>query len=125
MQYVGLAINFKQRFRIYKSDIKTNKDRCGTVYFLCIYIYICILWPHGRESLALFLDYINTIDPTEKIKFTMEVAEPGNYLELLDLKLTWENGKIMVDVHSKPTNLVHVRITYCMLSQEKYKQHFT
>ena len=29
-QYVGSAINFKQRFRIHKSDIKTNKDRCGT-----------------------------------------------------------------------------------------------
>ena len=29
-QYVGSAINFKQRFRIHKSDIKTNKYRCGT-----------------------------------------------------------------------------------------------
>ena len=29
-QYVGSAINFKQIFRIHKSDIKTNKDRCGT-----------------------------------------------------------------------------------------------
>ena len=29
-RYVGSAINFKQRFRIRKSDIKTNKDRCGT-----------------------------------------------------------------------------------------------
>ena len=29
-QYVGLAINFKQRFRIHKYDIKTNNDRCGT-----------------------------------------------------------------------------------------------
>ena len=29
-QYIGSAINFKQRFRIHKSDIKTNKDRCGT-----------------------------------------------------------------------------------------------
>ena len=29
-QYVGSATNFKNRFRIYKSDIKTNKDRCGT-----------------------------------------------------------------------------------------------
>ena len=29
-QYVGSAINFKQRFRIHKSDIKTNKDRFGT-----------------------------------------------------------------------------------------------
>ena len=29
-QYVGSAINFKRRFRIHKSYIKTNKDRCGT-----------------------------------------------------------------------------------------------
>ena len=29
-QYVRPAVNFKQRFRIHKSDIKTNKDRCGT-----------------------------------------------------------------------------------------------
>ena len=29
-QYVVPAINFKQRFRIHKSDIKTNKDCCGT-----------------------------------------------------------------------------------------------
>ena len=29
-QYVGSAINFKQRFRIHKSDIKINKDHCGT-----------------------------------------------------------------------------------------------
>ena len=27
---VGPSINFKQRFRIHKSDIKTNKDRSGT-----------------------------------------------------------------------------------------------
>ena len=34
----------------------------------------------------------------------MEVAEPGNYLEFLDLKLKWEDGKIAVAVHSKLTN---------------------
>ena len=27
--YVGSAINFKQRFRIHKSDIKPDKDICG------------------------------------------------------------------------------------------------
>ena len=63
-----------------------------------------LLWLHGRESLALLLDYINTLDPREKIKFTMEVAESGIYLELLDLTLKWEDGKIALDVHSKPTN---------------------
>ena len=29
-QYVGSAVNFKNRFRVHKSNIKTNKDRCGT-----------------------------------------------------------------------------------------------
>ena len=29
-QYVGSGTDFKNRFRIHKSDIKTNKDRCGT-----------------------------------------------------------------------------------------------
>ena len=62
------------------------------------------LWPHGRQSLILFLDYINTLDPVDKVKFTMEIAEPGNYLEFLDFKRKWEDGKIAVDVHSKLTN---------------------
>ena len=29
-QYIGSAIDFKPRFRIHKSDIKTKKERCGT-----------------------------------------------------------------------------------------------
>ena len=29
-QYIGSAIDFKARFRIQKSDIKTKKCRCGT-----------------------------------------------------------------------------------------------
>ena len=29
-QYVGSATDFNICFRIHKSDIKTNKDRCGT-----------------------------------------------------------------------------------------------
>ena len=73
-----------------------------------------MLWPNGRKSLVLFLDYINTLDPTQKIRLIMEVAEPDNYLEFLDLKRKWENGKIMVDVHSKPTNsFTYVLPTTC------------
>ena len=42
------------------------------------------------------------------------VAEAGNYLEFLDLKLKWESGKITVDVHSKPTNsFTYVLPTTC------------
>ena len=29
---------------------------------------VFVFWPHGRESLVLFLNYINTLDTTEKIK---------------------------------------------------------
>ena len=29
-QYIGFALNFKQCLRIHKSDIKTNKNHCGT-----------------------------------------------------------------------------------------------
>ena len=39
-QYVRSAINFKQRFRVYKSDIKTNKVRCMNVAVLIINMLI-------------------------------------------------------------------------------------
>ena len=29
-QYIGSATNFESHFREHKSDIKANKDRCGT-----------------------------------------------------------------------------------------------
>ena len=85
-----------------------------------IYHDVFVLWPHGTKLLVLFLDYINTLDPIEKIKFTMEVAEPGNYLEFLDLKLKWENGKIMVDVHSKSSeSFTYILPTTCCLRKSK------
>ena len=36
------------------------------------------LWAYGRQSLVLILDYINTVDPTQKMKFIIEIAEPSN-----------------------------------------------
>ena len=35
-QYIGSAIDFKGRFRIHKSDIKSNKDRYGTASILIV-----------------------------------------------------------------------------------------
>ena len=32
-QYLGSSLDFKSRFRIHKSDIKTKKDRCGTARY--------------------------------------------------------------------------------------------
>ena len=75
---------------------------------------VFVLWPHGRESLVLFLEYINTFDPTKKIRFAMEVAEPGNCLEFLALKLKWEDGKIAVDVHYILNLLTVLRTNYLL-----------
>ena len=66
---------------------------------------VFVLWPHGRESLVLFLEYINTLDPTEKIRFTMEVVH---------LKLKWEDGKIAVDVHYILNLLIVLRTHYLL-----------
>ena len=51
---------------------------------------IFTLWEHGIVTLPLFLDYLNGIDTTGKIKFTMEIAGE-NGLEFLDLILKIAN----------------------------------
>ena len=64
---------------------------------------VFVLREHGTASLSSFLDYLNTMDKTGKIKFTMEIAG-GTGLEFLDLKLKTNEGKIRVDVFAKSTN---------------------
>ena len=64
---------------------------------------IFTLWEHGIDTLPSFLDYLNGIDTTGKIKFTMQIAGE-NGLEFLDLKLKIAEGKIRVDAYAKPTN---------------------
>ena len=58
---------------------------------------------HGPASVFLFLEYLKNIDKTGKIQLTMQVARDDR-LEFLDLKLKTVNGKISVDVLTKPTN---------------------
>ena len=70
------------------------------------------VWTHNINTLPAFLDYLNNIDSTGKIKFTMQIADE-NGLEFLDLKLKMnEKNKITIDVFSKPTN----SFTYVMPS---------
>ena len=47
--------------------------------------------------------YSCSMDKTGKINFTMEIASDKG-LEFLDLKLKIVEGKIRVDVFTKPTN---------------------
>ena len=61
------------------------------------------IWTHGSDTLESFLDYLNQIDSTGKIKFTMQVQDEDG-IEFLDLKLKLENSKIAVDAFAKPSN---------------------
>ena len=64
---------------------------------------VFIVWSHSLDELKTF-HFMNTVDQTKKIQFTMEIAEDS--LELLDLKLKFdiETKHISVDVFSKTTN---------------------
>ena len=73
---------------------------------------VFVVWTHNTAKLPSFLEYLNNIDDTGKIKFTMQIADDGNGLEFLDLKITCLNGKLSVDVYSEPTN----SFTYVMPS---------
>ena len=72
---------------------------------------VFVVWTHGSAVVNLFLDYLNSLDDTGKIKFTMQVTDE-NRLEFLHLKLKIVEEKINVNVYSKPTN----SITYVLPS---------
>ena len=64
---------------------------------------IFVLWEHGTAFLLFFLDYLNTMDKTCKIKFTIEIAGATG-LDIFDLKLKINDDKIRADVYAKFTN---------------------
>ena len=65
---------------------------------------VFIIWPHSLDELKTFFHFMNTVDQTKKIQFTMEIAEDS--LEFLDLKLKFdiETKHISADVFSKTTD---------------------
>ena len=69
-----------------------------------------VVWTHDTAKFPSYLDYLNNIDETGKIEFMMQIADEVNRLESLDLKIKCLNGKLSIDVYSKPTN----NFTYVM-----------
>ena len=65
--------------------------------------YVFVLWEHGAASLSSFLDYLNNMDKTVKIKFTMEIAGDTG-LHFLDLKHKINESKMRLDIFAKSTN---------------------
>ena len=58
---------------------------------------ILTIWTQDSNTSESFLDYLNQIDSTGNIKFTIQVQSDDG-IEFLDLKLKSENSKIAVDV---------------------------
>ena len=57
------------------------------------------------QELHKFLQFMNSIDTSGKIKLTMSIANNNSVLEFLDLRLHInEHNKICVNVYAKPTN---------------------
>ena len=55
------------------------------------------IWTQDSNTSESFLDYLNQIDSTRNIKFTIQVQDDDG-IEFLDLKRKSENSKIAVDV---------------------------
>ena len=71
------------------------------------------IWTHSTDTLESFLDYLNQIASTSKIKFTIQVQDEDG-IEFLDLKLKFKNSKIEVDVFTKPSSsFTYVLPTSC------------
>ena len=65
---------------------------------------IFIVWSHSIDELDVFFDYMNKVDLTIKIQFTIEVST--DTLEFLELKLKFdkESKQISADVFAKNTD---------------------
>ena len=61
---------------------------------------IFLIWEHGEEFLKLFLEKINKIHPT--IKFTTDWSYSS--VKFLDVKVIIKDGRIITDLHWKPTD---------------------
>ena len=85
-------------------DVKALEYTQATICWERFRDDIFIAWPHSVDKLYIFFDYMNKVDPTKKIQFTMEVAT--DTLEFLDLKLKFdkESKQISVDVFAKDTD---------------------
>ena len=93
-------------------DVKALEYTPATICWKIFTDDIFIVWPHSIDELDIIFDYMNKVDTTKKIQFTMEVTT--DTLEFFDLKLKFdkESKQISVDVFVKDID----RFTYVLPS---------
>ena len=65
------------------------------------FTHIFIVWPHSIDEFDIFFDYMNNVDPTKNVQFTVEVATVTLELLYLKLKLDKQSKQISVNVFAK------------------------
>ena len=85
-------------------DVKTLEYNPATISWKRFRDDIFIAWLHSIDELDKFFDYMNKVEPTKKIQFTIKVAT--DTLKVLDLKLKFdkESKQISVDMFAKDTD---------------------
>ena len=89
---------------MYRFDLKALSYKAKVLCWKRFRDDIFAVWNHSLQELQFF-EFINSIDTSGKIKFTMFIAKNTCVLEFLDLSLQInEHNKIGFDVYAKPTN---------------------
>ena len=66
---------------------------------------IFLLWTHTLIELNRFVNYMNNLDDTGKLKYTLTIGDASG-LDIMDLTLLFnpQTCKIATDIFAKPTN---------------------
>jgi hypothetical protein len=89
----------------FMEDFEERAINQSTLKPTCWYRYvddIFAIWPHGKASLTIFLEHLNSLH--KNIQFTMEIEEEG-HLPSLDIDINKKsNGSLGHKVYGKPTH---------------------
>jgi hypothetical protein len=77
---------------------------------------VFMIWTHGEDSLAEFVEYLNSC--VETIKFTAEYSKLA--VNFLDMKVKLQDNMIQTDLYSKPTDS-HSYLLYDSAHPQKCK----
>ena len=100
---------------MYRFDIKTLHYRPGVQCWKRFRDDIFCIGNHSLEELQKFFEFMNDVDTTGKIKFTMSVANES-VLEFFDLSLDIDERNKMCRCLYKPNKQFYICITIYLLS---------
>lgn len=67
---------------------------------------VFFIWPHGKDELDKFLDYVQQYASTNnmKSKISYDVNISDDHVNFLDIKVNLKEGRLETDLFSKPTD---------------------